>query len=296
MDTEQAASEVQRTGSREHPPLGSDSLTWRRFGDLRTYLVVTWAGLLQSMHPVISAALLKHSDFFDNPTNRLLRSGPPIADVVYSGGEAGARVRGFHVGVQGRDEDGQPYHALNPGPYYWAHATFVATQYALAGYFTEPLTEAEKKQLYRESINWYAQYGLSMRDVPADYDAFCEYWDQMLAEVLRHTEAIRRSPAANHADPGPPPYEWIPGMVWRILGPNVVALQVWIANGLLPPAARDKLGWTWTGRDERLLRLAGGAVRLVFRFVPTRLRYVSQARNAFRAAGVSPAVPAARTR
>lgn len=286
----EAGTRVRRTEG-DHPALGSESLTWRRFGDWRTYLVVTWAGLLQSMHPAISAALLEHSDFFDNPTNRLLRSGPPIADVVYSGGSAGTRVRGFHVGIQGRDERGKRYHALNPGPYYWAHATFVATQFALAGYFTEPLTEADKEQLYLESIRWYAQYGLSMRDVPADYAAFLEYWDRMLSEELWHTEAIRRSPA-NHAAPGPPPYPWIPDLAWRLLGPRVVAVQVWIANGLLPPVAREKLGWHWTPGDERRLRLLGGAVRLAFRLLPARLRYVSQARNAFRAAGVSPASPA----
>jgi uncharacterized protein (DUF2236 family) len=171
----------------EYQPLDEDSLTWRRFGDLRTYLVVGWAGLLQSMHPAISAALIEHSDFFDNPTNRLLRSGPPIADVVYRGGKAGAKVRGFHNDIAGRDEYGKRYHALNPGPYYWAHATFVATQYALAGYFTDPLSEAEKEQLYRESVQWYAQYGLSMRDVPADYAEFCEYWERTIADVLRHT-------------------------------------------------------------------------------------------------------------
>lgn len=278
--------------SREYQPLGPGSLTWRRFGDLRTYLAVGWAGLLQTMHPVISAALIEHSDFFDNPTNRLLRSGPPIADVVYSGGRAGARVRGFHNGIAGRDEDGRRYHALNPGPYYWAHATFVATQYALAGYFTEPLSEADKEQLYRESVQWYAQYGLSMRDVPEDYAAFRAYWDRTLCDVLRYTEAIRRSPAANPADPGPPPFGWIPGPVWRIMGPRVVALQVWIANGLMSPQAREKLGWRWTRRDERLLRLLGGAVRLAFRAIPARLRLVPQARKAFRLAGISPTAPA----
>jgi uncharacterized protein (DUF2236 family) len=271
----------------ELAPLGPDTLTWRRFGDLRTFLVISWAATLQGMHPVISTALVQHSDVFENPLHRVLRSAPPIVDVVYSGAAAGARVRGFHRGVEGVDEHGQRYHALNPEPYFWAHATFLAMQYAVAEYFAEPLTDAEKEQLYQESIRWYAQYGLSMRTVPPDYASFLRYWEHTTADVLVETETIRRS-VLHRGGRGPVPFPWIPPPLWTLFGGRLVGLSMWLTRGLLPPAARKTLGWTWSAREERALRLFGGTVRAVFRVIPPAFRLSPGGRRAFRAAGVRP--------
>ena len=65
------------------PELGPHSLTWQRFGDLRTLLLVGWAGALQVMHPTISQALVDHSDVFEDPLGRLQRSAGPILEVVF---------------------------------------------------------------------------------------------------------------------------------------------------------------------------------------------------------------------
>ena len=108
-------------------PLGPDSLTWRYFGDARGLLFTVRAGVLQAMHPAIDAALLQHSDFLENPINRLLRSAPPILGVVYDGpqaGPTGAWVRDQHKTIKGTDSKGRKYHALSPDAFYWAHATF----------------------------------------------------------------------------------------------------------------------------------------------------------------------------
>jgi uncharacterized protein (DUF2236 family) len=272
-------------GARE--PLGPSSLTWRRFGDLRTALLMVWAGTLQGMHPVISAALLEHSDVFDNPFNRLLRSGGPIVDVVYQGAEAGRRVRGYHDRIDGRDEQGRYYHALQADPYYWAHATFVQTQYVIAEFCGEPLDEAGRERLYQESIRWYGQYGLSMRAVPRDYRGFVEYWEHMVTDVLARTPAIERSPLTR-GDPGPAPFPEIPEPVWALVGPPVLRGLSWLARGLLPEPARDTLGWSWTAAEQRRLRLLGSAIRTGFRMLPPRYRLSARARAAFDRAGATP--------
>ncbi|MCZ4586755.1 MULTISPECIES: oxygenase MpaB family protein [Rhodococcus] len=73
------------------PPLGPDSLTWHRFGDWRTALLISWSGTLQVMHPVIDAALVQHSTVFDDELARLARSAGPIIRALYdpSGAEPG---------------------------------------------------------------------------------------------------------------------------------------------------------------------------------------------------------------
>jgi uncharacterized protein (DUF2236 family) len=185
------------------------------------------------------------------------------------------------------DEQGERYHALHPEPYFWAHATFLAMQYVAAEYFAEPLTDAEKEQLYRESIRWYVQYGMSLRVVPPDYAAFQRYWEHTVTSLLVDSAAIRRS-ALHGAGPVPPPAPWIPRPLWALFGGPLVGLEMWLARGLLPAAARQRLGWTWSAREERRLRRFVGAVRTAFRLVSPAYRLAPTARRAFRTARVRP--------
>ena len=100
------------------PPLGPDSLTWRYFGDARGLLFAVRAGVLQAMHPAIDAALRQHSDFFENPWNRLLRSAPPILGVVYDGPRAADRgtwVRDQHRAIKGDDRGRRELPRAQPG-------------------------------------------------------------------------------------------------------------------------------------------------------------------------------------
>lgn len=267
------------------PPLGPDSLTWRCFGDLRGLLLIGRAGILQNMHPAIAAGVRQHSDVFENPWNRLLRSAPPILGVVYDGPGArgtGATVRDYHRGIGGADDAGRRYHALEPETYYWAHATFFESQLVMREWFGEPLMPAEQERIYRESIRWYAQYGVTMRPVPPDYAAFRAYWDDVVEHVLESTDVVRWTFDPARGRDVPRPYAWIPRPVWWAARPLVMRVSLWVARGTLPPVARAKLGLTWTRRDERRLRAFGGLVRASWRFVPRRWRYMPRAAAAWR--------------
>ncbi len=201
-------------------PLGPDSLTWRYFGDARGMLMTVRAGVLQAMHPAINAALLQHSDFLENPINRLLRSAPPILGVVYDGPEAGATgawVRDQHKTIKGTDNKGRKYHALSPDAFYWAHATFFESIIAGQELFGNRLGAAERELLYEESIDWYALYGLTMRPVPESYAAFQEYWEHMLHDVLEPTKVALGTFAPTGALPAP--YPWLAGPAWTALRP-----------------------------------------------------------------------------
>jgi len=267
-------------------PLGPDSLTWECFGDLRGLLLVGRAGILQNMHPAIGAGVDQHSDYFNNPWNRLLRSMSPILGVVYDGPGApatGAEVRDFHKQIKGVDQNGRRYHALQPEVYYWAHATFFQSQIETRRLFATPLTEAEEERLYDESIRWYAQYGLSMRPVPPDYAAFKLYWEQMVAR-LEMTEPVRWSLDPARRRDVAPPYPSVPRWLWWLLRPIVMGGSMWLAAGTMPPAARERLGLSWTARDERRLRLLARVTRALFRLVPHDWRYIPRARAGWRRA------------
>jgi uncharacterized protein (DUF2236 family) len=267
-------------------PLGPDSLTWRYFGDARGLLFVVRAGVLQAMHPAISAALLQHSDFFENPWNRLLRSAPPILGVVYDGpraGQTGSWVRDEHKRIKGVDRNGRDYHALSPEAFYWAHATFFESIISVQAQLGNRLSRLDCERLYDESVQWYALYGLSMRPVPESYAGFEAYWAHMLADVLEPTEVAVGS-FEGGAGPLPAPFPWLEGPAWWVLRPLIERGPTWIARGTLPPEARTMLGLSWSTADEVALRSMMTSLRLSWPLVPEPFRWHPRAWKAIRRA------------
>lgn len=260
-------------GSRlQGAPLGPGSLTWKHLADVRGLLVAQRAGVLQVMHPAISAALIDHSDVFENPLGRLIRSAGPILGVVYGEDpEATARwVRDRHPSIHGRDRRGRRYHALDPATYYWAHATFFEAQIATQELFGTPFSSEQKEQLYAESITWYARYGVSMRPVPLDYAAFERYWDEMLEGVLEAT-SVARAAVCTVGDL-PAPFPVIPGLAWSAVKPLIGFVGPWLVRGTLPARAREILQIEWGPGDELVLQTLRMATRVAWPILPPPLR------------------------
>jgi uncharacterized protein (DUF2236 family) len=273
-------------------PLGPDSLTWRYFGDWRGMLQGPWAGSMQNMHPQLGAAVIDHSTFFRERWPRLLRSLYPIGGVVFDQDRApvtGAEVRDYHVDIKGVDEQGRRYHALNPDVFYWAHATFFVGTIHVAERFCGGLTEAQKRQLFDEHVDWYRMYGMSMRPVPASWEEFQVYWDHMCHNVLENNEAARAVLDLTEL-PKPPYARGVPDWLWAAQRKLLAPFFVWFTVGLYDPPVRQLMGYRWSRRDEWLHRRLGSLVRLVFSCVPTRFRKHPRARAGLdRASGRIPA-------
>jgi uncharacterized protein (DUF2236 family) len=276
----------------EAPPLGPDSLTWRYFGDWRGMLQGPWAGSMQNMHPQLGAAVTDHSTFFRERWPRLLRSLYPIGGVVFDGDRApvtGAEVRDYHVTIKGVDNQGRRYHALNPDVFYWAHATFFVGTMHAAERFCGGLTEAQKRQLFDEHIEWYRMYGMSMKPVPTSWEEFQAYWDHMCRNVLENNYAARAVLDLTEL-PKPPFVQWAPDWLWSAQRKLLAPFFVWLTVGLYDPPVRDLMGYRWSRRDEWLHRRFGDTVGLVFTCVPRRFRKHPRARAGMdRAAGRIPA-------
>ena len=109
-------------------PLGPGSLLWSIAGDPRGLLTGSAAGIMQLMLPGLGAGVTDHSNFFDDPFDRIFRSIPYIWGSIFSegdeGDERGRQIRDFHPDIKGTDEQGRRYHALDPEIFWWAHATF----------------------------------------------------------------------------------------------------------------------------------------------------------------------------
>lgn len=272
--------------SREAPahPLGPDSLTWKYFGDLRTGILGVWIGAIQNMYPELGAGVEDHSILKREPLQRVARSVYPIMGVVYDGDRApatGEQIKSYHNTIKGTDGSGRRYHALNPETFYWAHATFFMLIIKTAEYFCGGLTEAEKRQLFDEHVQWYRMYGMSMRPVPGSWEEFGEYWDRTCREELEINQATLDIFALRIPKPW---FVLMPTPVWDQLFKPMLAGQRWIAAGLFDPAVRERAGLRWTPGDEVLLRLLGKVVELAFVAVPDEVRLHPRALAAYRRA------------
>jgi uncharacterized protein (DUF2236 family) len=263
-------------------PLGPDSLTWKYFGDLRTGMMGVWIGAIQNMYPELGAGVEEHSILLREPLQRVARSVYPIMGVVYDGNRAaqtGEQIKQYHHTIKGIDATGRRYHALNPETFYWAHATFFMLVINVAEYFCGGLTEAEKRQLFDEHVQWYRMYGMSMRPVPKSWEDFQEYWQRVCRDELEINQATLdifriRIPK--------PKFVLMPTPVWDQLFRPLVAGQRWIAAGLFEPSVREKAGIRWTPGDEVVLRLFGKMVELAFLAVPDEIRLHPRALAAYR--------------
>ncbi|UMP05108.1 oxygenase MpaB family protein [Amycolatopsis sp. EV170708-02-1] len=280
-------------------PLGPDSLTWKYFGDWRGLLIALWAGSMQNMHPELGAGVEEHSRFFEERWQRLFRSLYPIGGVIYDGPRArqtALEVRGYHDRIKGVDKHGRRYHALNPDTFYWAHSTFFVSAILIADNFCGGIGEAEKRKLFDEHVQWYEMYGMSMRPVPESWEDFQLYWKRMCEDVLEDNKATRdvleiQDIAKPHFLP------WLPDFAWNLVRGQVARNFVWLTVGLYDPPIRERLGYTWTERDERRHRRVGKLINAAFKLVPRDRRYHPRARAGWRRerGGLAPDAPLVET-
>ena len=272
-------------------PLGPDSLTWRYFGDHRMALLGPRAAVLQNMLPALGQGVEDHSVWFAETLARLQRSIPPIYNTVYGAdpGASGREVRDFHRPIKGRLPDGSPYSALNPDTYYWAHACFVEHLITATDTFIRRLGEAEKEQVFRESITWFERYGVSSRGTPQTYAEFVDYFERALEErLVAHRTA---SYGVGYATKGWPRPSRVPRALWWLVRRPVNAISASITIGGMPPRGRELLGLPWSeARERRYQRFAAAcrALNGLYQRLPGRYRMHAIPLRAFAREGRAP--------
>ncbi|HYD08892.1 MAG TPA: oxygenase MpaB family protein [Acidimicrobiales bacterium] len=237
--------------------LSDDSLLVRIAGDWRSLLPGPSAGVLQLLHPTIGDAVYTQSDFMEDPFGRVYRSIPQIWATLLAPDreERGRRIRDTHKQIRG---------ALNPDAFWWAHATFTWEMFrATELFFARRLDADDERQLYAETVEWYRQYGVSMRPVPATYADFRARFAEVIATDLELT------PAATHTIdigttggfelPGGPP-----GME-RLVAPVARA----VLFGAMPRDVRRRFDLPFTTADRWQLRAVSTALKAGGAVVPT---------------------------
>jgi uncharacterized protein (DUF2236 family) len=116
--------------------------------------------------------------------------------------------------------------------------------------------------------------------MPGTPEEFWPYFDTMIQEELESTVVVRELLDPHRPVPPPPGSGALVRRLWPLLRRPMGTLHVFVTVGLLPPAARDRLGVAWTPRDERRLRRLGAVIRTLVPLLPECLRYLPTARAA----------------
>jgi uncharacterized protein (DUF2236 family) len=263
--------------------LGPESIAWQRASDIRLYLVMVYALLLQVAHPTVGAGVRDYSDFERQPWNRLLRTIDYVTLLVYGGARAipaGRSLRELHKRFTGVRDDGRRYHALEPEAYAWVHATLIQTYVTGHAHFGTPMRPAEVERFYAEYRRLGRLIGVRERDLPPTWDGFCEYFERMLTEQLVRTESVDRVLQSIRRVP-PPPVR-VPELLWRAIRmPAADALRLG-AIGPMPPKLRRHLEIPWSRGDEARFRILGTASRGLGAVLPGAMKVTGPAQLRWR--------------
>jgi uncharacterized protein (DUF2236 family) len=214
---------------------------------------------------------MEHSAFVDDPFGRVYRSIPQIWATLLAVDRRsrGQQIRDLHRGISGMDEAGSRYHALHPDTFWWAHATFTWMMFrSIELFHAEQLDAARRETLYQDTVAWYEGYGVSMRPVPPDYDAFAARFAAICASDLQLTPTARQSIAI--ASAGEVALPLIPARVNRTARPLLGPVARALAFGCLPSSVRQRFAIPWAPADQARLRLLCGSMRRGFQVVPDR--------------------------
>jgi uncharacterized protein (DUF2236 family) len=253
------------------------SVTWRYAGDARLLSTGAFAILLQVAHPTVGAGVSEHSNFRADPWGRLLRTLDYSYAMTYGGPavatEMGRRIREMHKQIKGVKPDGERYHALEPEAYAWVHATLahsIVRGHELLG---RPMDAPTVEQFYAEWRLAGQLIGVRERDLPENWAAFRDYFEQMMTERLERTPAVDEVLEALE-DPTRPSLPFLPQAAWRLARIPATHQIGLVTAGLLDPALRERFGIAWTRGKERELQLLGATSRTVTPLLPATLRCV----------------------
>lgn len=265
---------------------GPGSVLWERGGDVRLMFVAGRSVLLQVAHPTIAAGVAQHSDYANDPWKRLRGTlNLYVAGVNFGwpdGQEAAAkRLRRMHSGIGGLDFEGRHYHALDPEPFAWVHATLVDGFMLMLERYFPSIAGCELDAAYAEMRALGSLYGVADELMPADRSAHRDYFDLTVETTLTDNEVFRevlgqvgRPPAPRalrNAEPLWRAAAALPGRASRLAG-----------VGLLPPRLRERFGLPWSAADARALERQAALARRLAPLLPERLRLLPSVYSAKR--------------
>lgn len=253
---------------------GPQSLTWQFGSDVRLFSIMLYPLLLQVAHPTVGAGVRDFSDFERRPWNRLFGTLDYLLVLTYGGPEAaamGRRLRALHKSFKGLKPDGERYYALEPAAYAWVHATLLEAYVSGHAHFGRPMRREQVERFYCEYLGLGRLVGVREGDLPADWEGFRSYFEQMVTHELVRTESVDRVLQAVRTV-ALPEIPLLAEIAWKAIRMPARQTLYLCSIGLLSSVLRARLGLSWSRRQELQFRAIGAAARSLTPVMPEGLK------------------------
>jgi uncharacterized protein (DUF2236 family) len=265
-----------------------DSLTAEHTGRW-TFLIVEGAAfMMQAMHPVIAEVTGKYSASFQgDPGGRAIRSIDSVLRWTYGGTAAvaeGNRVRNMHKPMTMTSaETGKQISALNLEAYQWVIVTGYVVNAQGGGRLLigRDFTDAEKAELLRDNRRLARLLHVPMRGYPETDQQMTEYFESMIDTLQATPQALQLMGDLIEGRVDLPPT--VPKVLYPLIRTAMrpaLRFNYLSIVGLLDPRLRDKLGVTWSAKEERQLTRIYKAIRVAYKVLPDRFTYFPLAYHA----------------
>src|SRR5262245_25469935 len=140
----QGSADAGRSGKLERMPglVPRGSIAWRVGEESVLTLGGGRALILQVAQPQVAAGVEQHSNYRREPWQRLQRTISVTQRIVFGDSESSERAAGglrrVHERVEGEDQRGRPYRALDPELLMWVHATLIDTSLRVYDRYVRP--------------------------------------------------------------------------------------------------------------------------------------------------------------
>ncbi|HVW48252.1 MAG TPA: oxygenase MpaB family protein, partial [Solirubrobacterales bacterium] len=240
----------------------ADSMVRRLHGERVVLFSGVRALLMQACDPLAVVGFERHSIIFDDPRTRLLRTDERMSRIYFGtrdqAEETGRAVRAMHGRVKGVTEEdygpvpaGTPYAASDPALGLWVPATPADSALIYHERIFGSLDRDDRERYWAEYRRVGELLGLPPDSMPATWTDLRDHVDGRLADGSLWISDERRA-AAKAMVLAPPPFN---PLVRVAITPVHETIKL-VSVGMLPPAIRRLLGFSWDPAREALLRSA----------------------------------------
>lgn len=215
-------------------------------------------------HVKVGSGVDHHSLFRRMPWRRLWTTMDAALRLVWGDAEtsraAARQVYRFHDHVNGETDHGDAYTAHDATLLLWVWATLVEGAEVAHARWLEPLTGAEQEAFYDDMLTFARVFGIPEHLLPADRDAFADYWSEMLdGDDLKPTDTSAKAV-----------HDVLFFHHWTIPDALVRPLRV-LSIGTLEPEIRQRFGLDLDDADQRLFDRLDAILTRTYKYRPAWL-------------------------
>ncbi|BAJ33050.1 hypothetical protein KSE_72950 [Kitasatospora setae KM-6054] len=256
---------------------GAASMLRRTLGEQRIVLVAWRLLVLQNAHPAVGAGVGRLSTYRNHPWRRIEHTMDSGRRLFFSDQEALhreiQRLERSHRRIEGVDDRGRPYSALDPAVRVWVMVTLYEAMTALHALAGRPLRPAQLDRLYTEFRTVCAALELPAELLPPTAADVPGYIRATIRDTLELTEAaqdmlytvLTRAPAPRRLGRLRP--------AWPLLRRLVARFLTTLTLADLPAEFRAKFDLPRGRGAAALSWLVHRGARAVALQLPDRLRY-----------------------